>query len=69
MDGSVLARPALPDVSSEEGQHQLNIILSIRRVVLHRGLLDPDDGLVIGTLSGSGYAVWWSFVKQQIWSR
>ena len=69
MDGSVLARPALPDVSSDEGQHQLNIILSFRRIVLRRGLLDPDDERVVGTVSRSGYAVWWSFVRQQVWSR
>ena len=68
MDGSALEGPALPDVSSDEGQHQLNIILSIRRIVLRRWLLDPADERIIITVSRSGYAVYWSFVRSQILS-
>ena len=68
MDGSALAWPAFPDVCSDEGQHQLNILLSIRRIVFRRGLLAPDDERIIGTVSRSGYAVWWSSVRQQVFS-
>ena len=68
MDGSVLAWPAFPDVCSDEGQHQLNIILSISRIVLRRALLDPADERVIATVSHSGYAVFWSFVRMQVFS-
>ena len=68
MDDSALQGPALPDVSSAEGQHQLNIILSIRRIVLRRWLLDPADDRIIITVSRSGYAVYWSFVRSQILS-
>ena len=63
MDDPIVARPALPSMDSEEAQHQLNIVLSIRACVLNKGFLGPEDGLIIASVSRSGFAVWWSFVK------
>ena len=50
-------------MDSEEAQHQLHIMLSIRACVLNKGFLGPEDGLTLATVSRSGFAVWWSFVK------
>ena len=63
MNDARVARPSLPSMDSEESHHQLSIMFCIRSCVLNRGFLGPDDGLILATVSRSGFAVWWSFVK------
>ena len=66
MDGSEVAGPAPPDVSSRAGQLQLLILFDLRRIVLRPWWLDPEEERVLITVSRSGYFVYWAFVKQML---
>ena len=66
MDDSEVAGPAPPDVSTIAGQRQLLIMFDIRRIVLRPWYLAQKEELVLITVSRSGYFVYWSYVKKQL---